>query len=303
MVASSAPTPADTAPRGVIAGAAAVAGQYVDASASADQAGGSFPALCPSVPPSLCPVLLDALASPHHSLASVAEKHGLTLSALLTWLELPETRAELAARESAAYAHVRYVSALNLSHAAHTASRIVESFNATPRPADPFDPNYFRVAVHARMAASLLLRFSRLYAAAAPTPARPASGVSDGPTGRATAGRPASGPTSARPPITPPRAPSSVSDPRPAPTGPTEPPSPTALSGPTAPPGPTKLQDPADPTDPTDMDAMVAHLKVMAKALGIDLPELEMLDALDDPTLSPAERAAVLRAAEALNTS
>lgn len=287
MVASSAPTPADTAPRGVIPGAAAVAGQSADS---------SFP-LCPSVPPSLCPVLLDALASPHHSLASVAEKHGLTLSALLTWLELPETRAELAARESAAYAHVRYVSALNLSHAAHTASRIVGSFNATPLPADPFDLAYFRVAVHARMAASLLLRFSRLYAAAAPTPARPASSVSDAPTGRATAGRPAPGPTSARPPITPPRAPSSISDPRPAP------PDPTAPSGPTEPPGPTKLQDPADPTDPTDMDAMVAHLKVMAKALGIDLPELEMLDALDDPTLSPAERAAVLRAAEALNTS
>lgn len=122
-----------------------------------------------SLDPAAAEMLLDALASPHHSLASIAQAHNLSLAALLGWLHHPETRARLATRESAAYTHVRYVGAMNLSTAVHTTVKALETFNATPRPADPLDPLYLRSANNARKAAWLLFRFSRL------TPLSPAA--------------------------------------------------------------------------------------------------------------------------------
>ncbi|MBX3360805.1 MAG: hypothetical protein KF912_00740 [Phycisphaeraceae bacterium] len=122
-----------------------------------------------SLDPAAAETLLDALASPHHSLASIAQAHNISLAALLGWLHHPETRARLATRESAAYTHVRYVGAMNLSTAVHSTVKALETFNATPRPADPLDPLYLRAANNARKAAWLLFRFSRL------TPLSPAA--------------------------------------------------------------------------------------------------------------------------------
>ncbi|QYK49269.1 MAG: hypothetical protein KF838_05310 [Phycisphaeraceae bacterium] len=142
------------------------------------QSGDSATALCPSAPSSalhsdssfptlslshsVTLSLLNDLTSPHHSLASVAEKHNLTLDALLIWLAQPDTREAISLREHAAYTHVRLVAAVNLSHAVHATVRTLEHFVATPRPADPLDPTCLRAAIHARKAAWLLSRFSRI---------------------------------------------------------------------------------------------------------------------------------------------
>ncbi len=123
---------------------------------------GDLPLLSPAAAPHAAAELLSDLTSPHHSLASVAARHNLTLDALLLWLTLPETREAIAHRESAAYTHVRLVASVNLSHAVHTTVKALETFNATPRPADPLDPSYLRASIHARKAAWLLYRFSRL---------------------------------------------------------------------------------------------------------------------------------------------
>ncbi|MBX3316549.1 MAG: hypothetical protein KF902_06760 [Phycisphaeraceae bacterium] len=117
---------------------------------------------CPSVPEHLYPSLLNDLTSPHHSLASIAQKHNLALDALLIWLAQPETLEAISLREHAAYTHVRLVAAVNLSHAVHATVRTLEHFVATPRPADPLEPTYLRAAIHARKAAWLLSRFSRI---------------------------------------------------------------------------------------------------------------------------------------------
>jgi hypothetical protein len=92
--------------------------------------------------------------------------HGLSLAGILTWLNLPETREQLALRESAAYAHTRHVAALNMEHAVQTAASIVRDYN-TSRPEreaqDRKTPgSAHRASVHARKAAWLLYRFSRI---------------------------------------------------------------------------------------------------------------------------------------------
>lgn len=117
-------------------------------------------------PPSLADKILDDLSSPHFSLAVVAQMHGLSLAGILAWLNLPETREQLALRESAAYAHTRHVAALNMEHAVQTAASIVRDYN-TSRPEreaqDRKTPgSAHRASVHARKAAWLLYRFSRI---------------------------------------------------------------------------------------------------------------------------------------------
>ncbi len=141
-------------------------------SSSADAPSSPLPIAQSPLPAS---VLLDDLTSPHHSIASVAEKHNLSLADLLTWLELPSTREHMALRESAAYRQVRMVAAVNLSAAAHATIRILEDFNRTAPPdrdarastdaaaqSAASSESYLRHSIHARKAAWLLSRFARI---------------------------------------------------------------------------------------------------------------------------------------------
>ncbi len=93
-------------------------------------------------------------------------KHGLTLSGMLTWLNLPETREVLALRESAAYAHARHVAALNIGHAVETVASIVRDYNTTGPAREAQDRktpgSAHRSATNARKAAWLLLQFARI---------------------------------------------------------------------------------------------------------------------------------------------
>ncbi len=238
--------------------------------------------------------LLSDLASPHHSLASVAEKHGLTLDTLLAWLALPSTREHMALHESAAYSHVRYVGALNLSHAVHTTVKTLETFNATPRPADPLDPGYLRASIHARKAAWLLYRFSRL------TPLTDADIAAARNTLRAT--RAAEAPTARVPRVTaeplgrePEPAPHNAS---PSPRATTPLPtahSPSSISTTPAPSSPRPSASPAFQTSPPErhaaplaagaplsLEELTAHLEALAASLGIDVSDL------DDPNFDAA---------------
>ncbi len=117
-------------------------------------------------PPTLTDRILDDLAVPQFSLAIVAMKHGLTLSGMLTWLNLPETREVLALRESAAYAHARHVAALNIGHAVETVASIVRDYNTTGPAREAQDRktpgSAHRSATNARKAAWLLLQFARI---------------------------------------------------------------------------------------------------------------------------------------------
>jgi hypothetical protein len=117
-------------------------------------------------PPTLTDEILDDLAVPQFSLAIVAQKHGLTLSGMLTWLNLPETREVLALRESAAYAHARHVAALNIGHAVETVASIVRDYNTTRPEREAQDRktpgSAHRAATNARKAAWLLLQFARI---------------------------------------------------------------------------------------------------------------------------------------------
>lgn len=264
--------------------------------------------------------LLNDLTSPHHSLASVAEKHNLTLDDLLLWLALPETREAISLRESAAYSHLRLVASVNLSHAVHTTVKTLETFNTTPRPADPLDPTYLRAAIHARKAAWLLYRFSRLtpltddnLAAARRTLRAPL--IPD-----AHARRPESEPMRSS------NTQATLLHEEPAPTTSTRPavPAPDATqhhdlaaarptSGvPLVPDSDARRHEsepvlwtntrstPAQPEQqvqdpPPDMGALLTHLTALAATLGIDLSDLEdpNFDPRFDPTLEldvPAER-------------
>jgi hypothetical protein len=279
--------------------------------------------LCPSVPASLCPVLLDHLASPHHSLASIAEHHNLSLSTLLAWLELPAIREKMAHRESIAYRHVRYVAALNLSHAVHTTIRTLEAFNATPRPDDPLDPNYLRAAVHARKAAWLLLRFSRLtpisdlavahntlrdtesvsrYAEGGePLPVQPVAAPAHSKPAQSAAALAHPQPAKPQPPTPQPPTPQPA-HPQPAPS---EPPAqshaqdlavPTTIDSAAGPDAPA--DHPTDPApalpnlvvlstpalpDPTDMVALVEQLTALAASLGIGVSDVDDPAAVTPP--------------------
>jgi hypothetical protein len=117
-------------------------------------------------PPTLTDEILDDLAVPQFSLATVAQKHGLTLSGMLTWLNLPETREVLALRESAAYAHARHVAALNIGHAVETVASIVRDYKTTRPEREAQDRktpgSAHRAATNARKAAWLLLQFARI---------------------------------------------------------------------------------------------------------------------------------------------
>jgi hypothetical protein len=250
--------------------------------------------LCPSVPASLCPVLLDHLASPHHSLASIAQHHNLSLSTLLAWLELPAIREKMAHRESIAYRHVRYVAALNLSH-----------------------------AVHARKAAWLLLRFSRLtpisdlavahntlrdtesvsrYAEGGePLPVQPVAAPAHSKPAQSAAALAHPQPAKPQPPTPQPPTPQPA-HPQPAPS---EPPAqshaqdlavPTTIdsaAGPDAPadhptdpapalPNLVVLSTPALP-DPTDMVALVEQLTALAASLGIGVSDVDDPAAVTPP--------------------
>lgn len=117
-------------------------------------------------PPSVTDDLLDDLASTQFSLAVVALKHRLSLAQLLTWLNLPETREALALRESAAYAHVRHVAALNIDQAVRAMASIIHEYNHTAKDRDARDRarpgSAHREAVNTRKAAWLLLQFARI---------------------------------------------------------------------------------------------------------------------------------------------
>lgn len=305
MVASAATTPADTAPGGTTVG-----GQSDDSSSSPSTALPRGDSASSPLPIDHCPLpasaLLDLLASPHHSLASIAEHHNISLSTLLAWLELPAIREKMALRESIAYRHVRYVAALNLSHAVHTTIRTLEAFNAIPRPADPLDPNYLRAAVHARKAAWLLLRFSRLTPIADPD----LSVAHNTLRGTQSVSRYAEGgePLPAHPQPAQPTAVSAKPQPSPAhqqpAPAPSQPPAqshsehlavPTTIdpaAGPDAPADHPADPAPASPTlvvlstpalpDPTDMVALVEQLTALAASLGIGVSDF------DDPADIPA---------------
>jgi hypothetical protein len=244
---------------------------------------GTAPSCCPlpsspSLSHSVTESLLDHLASPNHSLASVAEKHNLTLSALLAWLEHPAIREQMALRESVAYRHVRYVGALNLSHAVHTTVKTLEAFNATPCPADPLDPGYLRAAIHARKAAWLLYRFSRLTSIAEPDLAaarvtlRATQSVS-----RAVEGAQTHVPAHTPAPEPLPTPPAQATPERaPQPTPSASAPSHTTDSAPVA---------PVTSIDSADLTALVAQLTDLATSLGIDTSDIDNLP--DDAPIPP----------------
>lgn len=230
----------------------------------------STPSLCHSVTASL----LSDLASPHHSLSSVAEKHNLSLSDLLAWLELPSTREQMAIRESACYHHVRYVAALNLSQAVHTTVRTLDAFNKSAPAADPLDPSYLRAAIQAHKAAWLLYRFSRL------TPVTQADLDRARSTVRLTSGTARQSVSAS--PVQPPRAstktPPVAAVSKPAPTSP-----PAHAPAQATAAHPANSPDPRD--RPQDMAETLNQLTALATFLGIDIGDLE--DLTFDPEDAP----------------
>ena len=76
-------------------------------------------------------ILID-LASPEHSLASVARKHNVSLAALALWLTTPAARERMLTIERGAYTHVRMSAALNLNAAVHTFVTILDTFQHAP---------------------------------------------------------------------------------------------------------------------------------------------------------------------------
>lgn len=253
-------------------------------------AAGDLPPLPPAAAPHAATELLSDLASPHHSLASVAEKHNLSLDALLIWLQHPEARELMALHESAAYAHVRYVGALNLSHAVHTTVKTLETFNATPRPADPLDPSYLRASIHARKAAWLLYRFSRL------TPLSDADIAAARSTLRETRSvrHHVEGAEAEPPRVSRSHEHTDAGRAMPTPAQPIE--RPTAASNasrredahpanpsPTPQPAQSHAQAPRPiPAPPANVEELLSQLTVIADSLGIDISDLE------DPSFDPA---------------
>lgn len=78
--------------------------------------------------------LLIDLASPDHSLASVARKHNLPVAALALWLTTPAARERMLTIERGAYTHVRMSAALNLNTAVQTFVTILNTFQHAPAP-------------------------------------------------------------------------------------------------------------------------------------------------------------------------
>ncbi len=230
--------------------------------------------------------LLDDLTSPHHSLASVAEKHNLTLSALLTWLDLPSTQEQMAQRETVAYRHVRFVAAVNLSTAVHTTVKLLDTYNKSAPAADPFEPATLRAAIHARKAAWQLYRFSRA------VPINEADLTRARTVLRATVSRAAVSrasdcdvrePTTASTHATPSTTRRAVPDSE-TPRQQSEPVANSARTPPSAP-------------SPLPLDQLVAHLSSIATSLGIDISDL---DHMDDPAFADPPEGGSTHAAAAL---
>lgn len=85
--------------------------------------------------------LLIDLASPEHSLASVARKHNIPLAALALWLTTPAARERMLTIERGAYTHVRMSAALNLNTAVQTFVTILDNFQHAPAPSHAIGPH------------------------------------------------------------------------------------------------------------------------------------------------------------------
>ena len=111
--------------------------------------------------------ILQSLADPDASLASVARAHNITVAALTLWLARPDIQARVREMEAGAAAHVRLASSLNLSSAVRVLVRILDDFDALSRThtdaaARTADPDYIRASERARKAAYHLYRLSRV---------------------------------------------------------------------------------------------------------------------------------------------
>ncbi len=271
--------------------------------------------LPPAAAPHAAAELLSDLASPHHSLASVAAQHNIPLGELLAWLESPATREHIALRQSAAYTHVRYVASLNLSHAVHATIRILESFNRTPAPApstpaallaDPASSlcsaalsanavvPYFRRAEQARKASWLLYRFSRLTpvsehdlsrarTAAGSMPLGKSARRADAPAASEASSRATGGVSASANDRAPAADPASFSQ-TPRSSGcPTHALRDLPLSAPLCPPLPSAppIQSPGhSASESLSLDQLLAQLTSIAGTLGIDISDLDEFPAL-----------------------
>lgn len=223
--------------------------------------------LPPAPVPSLPPSLIADLASPHHSLVSIAEKHNIDLEALTLLLALPQTRDRLDVAESAGYTHLRLAASLNLAAAAHALVRIIEDFRTlatSPDRPSLTDPDYIRASERARKASWLLYQLSRLNPNAAPCPKTRARNEAD----------PA---TDAPTPLPPQPTPQPAPQPTPPETTASRP-----LSSPDhheAHPEPADTTHHAAPTnEPTDLPAieqLVEQLESLSAALGLDPSDID----------------------------
>lgn len=84
--------------------------------------------------------LLIDLASPEHSLATVARKHNIPLAALALWLTTPAARERMFTIERGAYTHVRMSAALNLNTAVQTFVTILDNFQRSPAASHASEP-------------------------------------------------------------------------------------------------------------------------------------------------------------------
>ncbi len=121
----------------------------------------------PSLSHSVTPSLLTDLASPDLSFAAVAARHNLTVEELTLLVMEPDTRARIAATESAGCLRIRLVSTLNLNTVARTLLQVMEDFLTLSKsiesdPARLADIDYIRASDRARKAAWMLYRLARL---------------------------------------------------------------------------------------------------------------------------------------------
>ncbi len=77
--------------------------------------------------PTLEATLLDALTSEHHSLASLATLAATSIEQLTLWLARPAIRDRVAAIESGAAWHLRFVATIHLSRAVAALSQVLTS--------------------------------------------------------------------------------------------------------------------------------------------------------------------------------
>lgn len=111
--------------------------------------------------------LLTDLSSPDLSFAAVAARHNLTVDELTLLVMEPDTRARIAATESAGCLRIRLVSTLNLNTVARTLLQVMEDFLTLSKsiesdPARLADIDYIRASDRARKAAWMLYRLARL---------------------------------------------------------------------------------------------------------------------------------------------